>query len=56
VKPVTNEVVYKPKHDNWSFDYYNKDKPKYSISNDRPQVVNTNFNRVYDPITNRYFK
>jgi hypothetical protein len=55
VNPITSELIYKPTHNNWAFDYYNKDKNKYFISNDKSMGVNTNFRRVYDNITNRYF-
>jgi hypothetical protein len=56
VHPLTSELIHKPTHNNWNFDYWNRDKPKHSVSNDRPQFVNNDLRRVYDPITNRYFK
>ena len=40
VDPLTSELIHKPTHENWSFDYWNKDKSKNSISNDRPQFIN----------------
>lgn len=54
VNPISNELIYKPSHDNWSFDYYNKYKSKLFVSNDKAIGLNTNFKRVYDHITNRY--
>ncbi len=54
VHPITSELVNRNKN-NWGFEYYNKDKSKHAISNDKPGFVNDNFRRVYDPITNRYF-
>lgn len=56
VHPITSELTHKPTHKNWTFDYWNKDKPKNSISNDRPEFINNDLRRVYDPITNRFFK
>lgn len=54
VHPITSELVYKPAHNNWGFDYYNKDKQKHYVSNDKPMALNTDFRKVYDPITNRF--
>ena len=55
VNPITSELISKPTHKNWAFDYYNKDKSKYFVSNDKSIGVNTDFKRVFDPIVNRYF-
>lgn len=54
IHPITNEIIYKSDHNNWGFDYFNKKKPKGYVSYDKPMVSNTNFKKVYDPITNRF--
>lgn len=56
INPITNEIINKPAHKNWSFEYFNRDKDKKQTSHDKPQALNTDFTRVYNPITNRYFK
>jgi len=55
LNPITNEIIHKPTHKNWGFEYFNKDKDKKQSSNDKPQGLNTDFKRVYNPISNRYF-
>ena len=55
VNPITNEIIDKPNHKNWGFEYYNNDKNKKAKSNDMPQVLNTDYKRVYNPISNRFF-
>lgn len=55
IHPITSEVIFKPEHKNWGFEYFNKDKSKHTISNNKGVFINTNFTKVYDPITNRYF-
>lgn len=54
IHPITGEHISKASHNNWSFDYYNKDKVKSYVSNDKPMALNTNFRKIYDPITNRF--
>jgi hypothetical protein len=54
IHPITAEPIYKASHNNWSFDYFNKDKIKNYVSNDKPMALNTNFRKIYDPITNRF--
>lgn len=51
---ITQEPIYKPVHENWSFDYYNKDKAKNYISGDKAIALNINYRKVYDPLTGRY--
>ncbi len=54
IHPITGEPISKTSHNNWSFDYFNKDKFKKYVSNDKPMAFNTNFTKIYDPITNRF--
>jgi hypothetical protein len=55
INPITNEIKNKNSHNNWGFEYYDKDKDKKQRSNDRPQIINNDYTKVYNPITNRYF-
>jgi hypothetical protein len=55
LNPITNEIIHKPTHQNWGFEYFNKDKDKKQSSNDKQQGLNTDFTRVFNPISNRYF-
>ena len=55
INPITNQIVNKPSHNNWGFEYFNMDKDKKTTSNDKPQVLNTEFKRVYNPVTDRFF-
>ena len=53
--PITQEPILKdPKRMN-PFDYYNKDKDKHYITNRNVPFINTEYRKVWDPITNRYF-
>ena len=53
--PITQEMIFKdPKKMN-PFDYYNKDKDKHYITNRNIPFINTEYKKVWDPITNRYF-
>jgi hypothetical protein len=55
LNPITNEIIDKPSHNNWGFEYFNRDKDKKQRSNDKPQVYNNDYNKVYNPITDRFF-
>ena len=53
--PITQEMIFKdPKKMN-PFDYYNKDKDKHYITNRNISFINTEYRKVWDPITNRFF-
>ena len=53
--PITQEPIWKdPKRMN-PFDYYNKDKDKHYITNRNVSYINTEYRKVWDPITNRFF-
>ncbi len=53
--PITQEPIWKdPKKMN-PFDYYNKDKDKHYITNRNVSFINTEYRKVWDPITNRFF-
>ena len=55
IHPITQELIWKdPKRMN-PFDYYNKDKDKHYITNRNVSFINTEYRKVWDPITNRYF-
>jgi hypothetical protein len=55
VHPITQQLIWKdPKRMN-PFDYYNKDKDKHYITNRNVSFINTEYRKVWDPITNRYF-
>ena len=55
VHPITSELIWKdPKRMN-PFDYYNKDKDKHYITNRNVSFINTEYRKVWDPITNRFF-
>jgi len=53
--PILQTPIWKdPKRMN-PFDYYNKDKDKHYITNRNVSYINTEYRKVWDPITNRYF-
>ncbi len=52
--PLTSKPISIESHDFWSFDFYNPGKSKNHNSNDKPTIPNRNYNKIYDPITNRY--
>ena len=53
--PITQEPIWKdPKRMN-PFDYYNQDKDKHYITNRNVSFINTEYKKVWDPITNRFF-
>lgn len=53
IHPITGEFIFKPTHNNWHFDYYDKDKPKNFTIINSASYINKDFRKVYDPITNR---
>ena len=53
--PITQEPIWKDPNKMNPFDYYNKDKDKHYITNTNVPYINTEYNKVWDPITNRYF-
>ena len=55
IDPITQKLVWKdPKKMN-GFDYFNKDKDKHYVCRRNNSFINTDYTKVYDPITNRYF-
>ncbi|MCQ2819121.1 MAG: hypothetical protein MJ252_17805 [archaeon] len=54
--PITQEPIFKDPQCCWGFDYWNKDKNKKYVSNRNTSFINTDYKKVYDPITNRFFK
>ncbi len=53
--PITQQPVWKdPKKMN-PFDYYNQDKDKHYVTNKNVPFINTEYRKVWDPITNRFF-
>ena len=53
--PITQELIFKDPTKMNPFDYYNKDKDKHYITNRNIPFINTEYKKVWDPITNRYF-
>ena len=53
--PITQEIIFKDPNKMNPFDYYNKDKDKHYITNRNVPFINTEYKKVWDPITNRYF-
>ena len=53
--PITQEMIFKDPNKMNPFDYYNKDKDKHYITNRNVPFINTEYKKVWDPITNRYF-
>ena len=39
----------------WGFDCYNRDKDRKYIANRNMSYINTDYQKVWDPITNRFF-
>ena len=55
IDPITQQLIWKnPKRMN-GFDYFNKDKDKRYVIKRNDSFINTDYTKVYDPITNRYF-
>ena len=55
VHPITNKLIWKDAKKMNPFDYYNKDKDKHYVTNKNIPFINTQYLKVWDPITNRYF-
>lgn len=53
--PITQQPIFKDPENSWGFDYYNQDKDKKYIANPNMSYINTDYRKVWDPITNRYF-
>ena len=53
--PITQEPIWKDPNRMNPFDYYNKDKDKHYITNRNISFINTEYRKVWDPITNRFF-
>ncbi len=52
--PLTSNPIQIASHHFWSFDFYHPEKSKNHNSNDKVMIPNRNYNKIYDPITNRY--
>ena len=55
VHPITNKLIWKDHTKMYPFDYFNKDKDKHYVTNKNTPFINTEYRKVWDPITNRYF-
>ena len=55
LQPITQEKILKDEKRMNPFDYFNKYKDKYYITNRNIPFINTEYRKVWDPITNRYF-
>ena len=55
INPITSEPIIKDPRKMNPFDYFNKDKDKHYITNKNIPFINTEYLKVWDPITNRYF-
>ena len=55
IHPITQELIFKDPTKMNPFDYFNKDKDKHYITNKKVPYINTEYQKVWDPITNRYF-
>ena len=53
--PITQKPLWKDPKKMYPFDYYNQDKDKHYITNRNVSFINTDYRKVWDPITNRYF-
>ena len=52
--PITQKPIWKDPNNMYPFDYYNKDKDKHYVTNRNVPFINTEYKKVWDPITNRY--
>ena len=55
VHPITNKLIWKDHTKMYPFDYFNKDKDKHYVIPRSNSFINTDYTKVYDPITNRFF-
>lgn len=53
--PITQQPIFKDPENSWGFDCYNRDKDKKYIANRNMSYINTDYRKVWDPITNRFF-
>ena len=53
--PITQKPIWKDPNNMNPFDYYNKDKDKHYVTNRNVPFINTEYKKIWDPITNRYF-
>ena len=53
--PITQKPIWKDPKKMYPFDYYNQDKDKHYITNRNVSFINTEYRKVWDPITNRFF-
>ena len=52
--PITQKPIWKDPNNMYPFDYYNKDKDKHYVTKRNVPFINTEYKKVWDPITNRY--
>ena len=55
VHPISGQRIFKDPNNAWGFDRFNRDKDKKYIANRNMSYINTDYHKVWDPITNRYF-
>ena len=53
--PIPQQPIFKDPDNSWGFDCYNTDKDKKYIANRNMSYINTDYRKVWDPITNRFF-
>ena len=53
--PITGELVWKNPKGMYPFDYFNVNKNKRYIIKRNNSSINTDYSKVYSPITHRYF-
>ena len=53
--PITQEQIIKDPNRMNPFDYFNRDKNKRYVTNHNLPYINTDYKKVWDPITNRFF-
>lgn len=53
--PITQKPVWKDPNNMFPFEYFNKDKDKRVVIKRNNSYINTNYRKVWDPITNRFF-
>ena len=54
IDPLTATEVGVNLHNNWGFEYFKNEKPKRYVSNDKNMMEDRKYNKIFDPITNRY--
>lgn len=53
--PITQQPIWKDPNKMYPFDYFNRDKDKHFVIKRPGPFINTEYKKVWDPITNRYF-